>query len=231
MHDRQAVIFDLDDTLYPYRQFRASGFAAVADHLHRAHGSDARQVLARLLRDARGGNRGRELQACLASQELPADYLGTLLDVVRGHTPRLRLPAQTASVLWTLRRDGWRLGVVTNGDSAVQRRKMAALTLDDAVDAVVYAADCGSGAGKPEAEAFLEASRRLRVRPGRAVFVGNDERCDIAGAANAGMWPVLCTAWTDQTGPTTAHHVVGHLSEIPAVALALLNGALKRHVA
>ena len=231
MHDSRAVLFDLDDTLYPYRQFRTSGFAAVADHLHRMHGRSARHVLARLLRDARGGNRGCELQACLAAEDLPARYLDTLLEVVRGHTPRLRLPLQSAAVLRALRRDGWRLGIVTNGDPPVQRRKMAALALENAVDAVIYAADCGSGAGKPEPDAFLEAARRLCVRPGRAVFVGNDERCDIGGAAGAGMWPVLCTGWTPQAGPTAAHRVIGHLSAVPSVALSLLTGASTRHVA
>ncbi len=50
--DRRAVVFDLDDTLYPYRRFVLSGFAAVAGYLARTHRFDRRRVL-RLLARAR----------------------------------------------------------------------------------------------------------------------------------------------------------------------------------
>jgi predicted HAD superfamily phosphohydrolase YqeG len=31
--DRRGIVFDLDDTLFPMRRYRLSGFAAVAAHL------------------------------------------------------------------------------------------------------------------------------------------------------------------------------------------------------
>jgi putative hydrolase of the HAD superfamily len=228
--DRRAIVFDLDDTLYPYRQFRASGFAAVARHLNRAHGCNVRSTLAQLLRSSRGADRGRELQACLARHGLPAMALDELLDLVRHHEPTLRLPAVTATMLARLRADGWRLGVLTNGDAAVQRRKVAALAIGPAVEAIVYATECGQGAGKPDPEPFREIARQLGVRAHRTVFVGNDERCDVAGARGASMLAVLCAAWTRPAGPTLAHHVIGNLAELPAVARALLEGA-KSHAA
>ncbi len=64
---------------------------------------------------------------------------------------------------------------------------MDALGLTALVDTVVYAAEHGSGRGKPDPEPFQTALARLGVAPGRAVFVGDDERCDVAGAAGAGM--------------------------------------------
>ena len=36
MADARALVFDLDDTLYPYRQFVSSGFRAVAAEVERA---------------------------------------------------------------------------------------------------------------------------------------------------------------------------------------------------
>lgn len=60
--ERRAVVFDLDDTLYPYRWYVRSGFAAIAVYLERSRHLDARQTLRVLLRAARGGHRGRELR-------------------------------------------------------------------------------------------------------------------------------------------------------------------------
>ena len=50
-----AVIFDLDDTLYPHVQHVHSGFAAVATYVDRHFG-----VPARRLRDASPGAGGRQ---------------------------------------------------------------------------------------------------------------------------------------------------------------------------
>jgi putative hydrolase of the HAD superfamily len=84
--------------------------------------------------------------------------------------------------------------VVTNGLREVQARKVAALNLEGLVDAVVYAHDYGSGAGKPDREPFLEALGRLDVPADKTVFVGDDDYCDIFGASRVGMHTVLAAA-------------------------------------
>jgi len=38
--ERRAVVFDMDDTLYPFRRFVTSGSAAVASYLSRRCGVD-----------------------------------------------------------------------------------------------------------------------------------------------------------------------------------------------
>src|SRR5260221_3110868 len=113
-HDRRAVIFDLDDTLYPYRRFVLSGFAAVAAHLESTQGVSAGRALRVLVRAWRGADRGRELQACLESFTLAPDGLPTLLKVLRGHRPRLRLPAEAQLTLATLKAAGLQTGGLTN---------------------------------------------------------------------------------------------------------------------
>jgi putative hydrolase of the HAD superfamily len=227
----RAVVFDLDDTLYPYEQFRISGFRAVAAHLAVAQRLDERAILAALLRASRGADRNRELQACLTLFALPGELIDELLGIVRDHEPRLVLSIHAASALNHLRRAGWRLGILTNGEPDVQQRKIDALGLWSAVDAVVYATACGTGAGKPDPAAFQEVARLLDVRPDRAVFVGNDEACDVAGAIGAGMHAVLCSVWDRASSPTRAHRIVNHLSEVPAVALALVKGGSSSHAA
>ncbi len=182
----RTILFDLDDTLYPYRAFVRSGFRAVALRLAQARGLPARSVLRVLRRALVGGQRGRELQALCTQFSLPQTLVPALAGVIRDHTPSLRLPAESARVLAALR-DSWRVGVLTNGTPGVQRRKVAALGLEPLVDAVVFATEHGDGAGKPHAPAFHAALDRLDAVPETTVFVGDDCRVDIDGAAAVGM--------------------------------------------
>jgi len=229
--DRRAVIFDLDDTLYPLRRFVLSGFAAAARHLERARGLDGRAVFAELSRAMRT-HRGHELQVLAHRRRLPPSIVPDLVTVIRGHQPRLRLPRQTAYALGALRR-GWQLGIVTNGFPDIQARKVRALGLDLAVDTVVYASEHGSGAGKPDREPFLEALARLGVAPDRAVFVGDDERCDLFGAGRIGMFTVYLGGWRRRPvlpRACCADAMVASLADVPDVAKQLVDERWK-HVA
>jgi putative hydrolase of the HAD superfamily len=229
--DRRAVVFDLDDTLYPYRHFVLSGFAAVAAHLARTSRLDRRRVLRLLARTSRGPDRGRELQACIETFGIPAGLLPTLIGIVRDHQPCFRLPLASVRTLAALRAQGWRLGVLTNGSRAVQARKVAALGVARYVDTVVYAAQYGSGAGKPDPEPFGEVLRRLGVPARHTIFVGDDEAADVAGAAGAGLVPVHCRVWTSSDAPTRASAAIDRLSSVPALARTLVEEAMARHAA
>lgn len=182
----RAIVFDLDDTLYPYRAFVRSGFRAVGLRLAAERGLPARSVLRVLRRALVGGERGRELQALCFRFSLPPTLVPLLAAVIRDHTPSLRLPRQSVQVLAALR-ESWSVGVLTNGSPPIQRRKVEALGLETLVDAVIFATEYGDGAGKPEAPAFHAALDRLAARPEAAVFVGDDRRADIDGAAAVGM--------------------------------------------
>ena len=229
--DSRAVVFDLDDTLYPYRRFRLSGLLAVARHLEQRAGLDARLGFAAMARASHGRDRGRELQACLAQYDLPAAWLPELIDVLRYHAPSLCLPSATARVLTRLRAGGWRLGVLTNGPQSIQAAKIAALGIAPFVDVVAYASTVGRGEGKPAPEAFAHIARELSVPAARTVFVGDDERCDVAGALAAGMLPVRCLAWHRHAPATAARAAIERLADVPALATSLIQEASKSHAA
>lgn len=228
----RAVLFDLDDTLYPRRRFVLSAFAAIAAHLAARFDVSPQVPFRTLCAAYRGGRRGREIQHCLSAHGWPASLLSSLVDVSRAHTPALRLPPASREVLDTLRSD-WRIGVVTNGLPAVQARKVEALGLRRWVDTVVYANAIGSGRGKPEAAPFEAALLRLGVEPGRAVFVGDDETCDVRGAMALGMHAVRVSRHPAADEPhTAADAIVGSLRGAAVAVAHLVNGQeWRRHVA
>jgi putative hydrolase of the HAD superfamily len=180
----RAVIFDLDDTLYPERRFVLSGFAAVAAEAERLYGIPRGEAFGVLRRSLGRGRRGQALQDLAGRFLLPADSVRWLRSFFRGHDPRLRLPMVSAKVVLELRRD-WKVGILTNGTPDVQARKVAALGLAGRVDHVVYAMH--TGPGKPDAAAFDTVLGRLEASASESVFVGDDPVCDIEGARRMGL--------------------------------------------
>ncbi len=232
MAETRAILFDLDDTLHPLTRFVMSGFAAVADVVEARWQVPRATALATLV-SALASARGRELQVLAERHGLPGDVVPQLVDVIRLHLPVLRLPDLSAGVLVALR-PHWRIGVVTNGRPDIQARKVQALGLHRFVDAVVYASEWGSGAGKPEPASFHEACRQLDVPEARTVFVGDDPDCDIAGARGVGMKTIWLPA---RVAPPTARAAaladvtVASLADVPAAATRLLVPEWRAHVA
>ncbi len=100
----------------------------------------------------------------------------------------------TADTLRRLREAGYKVGVITNGRSFLQNRKLAVSGLLPLLDCAVVAGD--EGVSKPEAELFIRTAYRLGVPPQDCVYVGDNPVADIAGATAAGMRAV----YIDRTG-------------------------------
>ena len=84
-----------------------------------------------------------------------------------------------------LRRRGYRLGIVTNGGSYPQNRKMDRSGLRTYVDLVVVGGD--EKVQKPNPLIFRRTAARLGIPAECCLFVGDHPRTDIAGALSAGM--------------------------------------------
>jgi putative hydrolase of the HAD superfamily len=224
-----AVVFDLDDTLYPYRAFVGSGFRAVARATERFYGVDARRALGALRQARVRGHRGCELQELCRTHRLPASALAELHAVMVQHQPTLRLPGASRAVLRALR-PRWRLGVLTNGSPLVQAAKVAALGVTHLVDEVVFACAHGDGSGKPAPEGFAEVLSRLDVEPDRAVFVGNDPVTDIGGARAAGLHTIHVRRASAGHVRVRCSASVRTLLDVPAAAAQLLGEVEPAHV-
>lgn len=218
----RGIIFDLDDTLYPRHDYVDSGFGVVADYVADSWRRDRAQVLRTLRRAHRTGHDRREFQVLCEEQRLPLSLIPVLVRVHRGHTPAVMLDGVVLATLESLRAAGWRLAVLTNGDPDVQRRKVAALGLDAMVDAVICAEEHAPG-GKPAAAAFHAVLAHLQVSASRAVIVGDDPVCDVAGGRALGLWTIRMTGH----GPARrlvedADAVVTSMSEVPAIVRGLV---------
>jgi putative hydrolase of the HAD superfamily len=185
----KAVIFDLDDTLYPELDFVRGGLDAAAGILARRHGLDRRDVAGRMMELLLTRGRGRVFDTIVEELELgaPDRIVPLLLYVYRAHEPRLAPYPDVVPVLRRLNDAGLRIGVLTDGLASVQRRKLDALRLEVPLDPIVFVGELPSAWGKPSAESFAIACDLLDIAPAEITYVGNDPYKDFAGAREVGM--------------------------------------------
>ena len=82
-------------------------------------------------------------------------------------------------------RQTYRLGLITNGATDMQREKIRCLRLDDLCHVTLVGEECGHS--KPHAEIFHRAMQALGVTADEGVMVGNSPETDIVGAHGVGM--------------------------------------------
>ena len=181
-----AILLDLDDTLYDEASYMRSGFAAVAARIADMAGYAPAAVLEVLLGIERRDGRGQVFDTALAAFGLSAEpaLVQDRVALYRAHPPRIVLHPGARDLLARLRRDGRRTAIVTDGLAMMQRRKLAALDLEGAVDAIVYSWELD--APKPDPAGFLAALERLGAGPAEAVVVGDNPYHDMAAARAIG---------------------------------------------
>lgn len=218
-----AVLLDLDDTCFDQREFLAGAFDAVARHASEL-GVDERGIRD-ALEDAaaagsdRGGIIDRALQALCVSVPV-----GPLVDAFRAYRPtRLTPYPGVCEGLGQMRRLA-PVGLVTNGDPAGQRAKLAALGLDGAFNVIVFSDELGRSFRKPHPAPFSKALWLLGADPDRSFFIGDHPERDIAGAQRVGMRairvrtgehagrPDLVTPWRTTPDAATALRALRELA-------------------
>ena len=199
----RAIIFDLDDTLYPERAYVLSGFAAVAHWAEAALGIPAAPGYAALERLFAQGVRGDTFNTWLAAHGIPtgdgenkvegatpsSNVVAKLVEVYREHTPHLAPFPEVPPLLGRLSQN-YRLGLVSDGYLAVQQRKWAALGLEQFFGAVVFSDELGRAHWKPSPRPFEVVTQRLGVPPETAVYVADNPKKDFLGARRAGLGAV-----------------------------------------
>ncbi len=124
--DKSAVwVFDLDDTLYPEREYQLSGYQYLASHLKALFKRDISQLIDMADRE------GKDVldEICLALS-LPKYTKETLLWMYRLHVPKIHLKPKVKEVLDIIQ-SNYSIAIITDGRSISQRNKLLALGLEN----------------------------------------------------------------------------------------------------
>ncbi len=186
----KAVIFDFDDTL----QDRTTAFLGVARqllsrHMHVADAEQLEQYAWQLCAENRGGyvDYGAFFHEFIERWPFKEGVTGEQLlwEYHRLFPLHSALYPETFAVFRELRQRGYRIAIITNGNSLLQNRKLDLTEMRLYTDLTMISGD--EGVHKPHPELFCRAAARLGVAPKNCVYVGDHPTNDIQGAVSADM--------------------------------------------
>ena len=120
-------------------------------------------------------------------------------------------------VLAEIRDEGYKVGLITNGNAPLQYKKLEMLELTDSFDEIIVSGE--TPYEKPQKEIFLLMAKRLGIKPAEMIYAGDHPLNDIDGSRNAGCVPV----WVKTTGTWIFPEIpkpelqVETVKEIPAI--------------
>lgn len=190
--DAGGVLLDLDYA-YVRRLLEARGRDADDGALGRAEALARREIDRRVRAGGTTGEAWRDyFRVMLGAVGLPIDHREPVIDSLWEAHERVGLwtvaSAGGVEAVRTLRAKGYRLGVVSNAEGRVARDLESAGyrgLFETVVDSHLV------GVAKPDPEIFRIALGRMSVAADSAVFVGDVPSVDVAGAASAGIAPLL----------------------------------------
>lgn len=200
---RRTIVFDLFGTIAP--PFSRAGYERMLSSIAESLGVSLRPFRALWFENAPHLIAGRMASSEASLRriadrmhvELTERGLQAALEIISGFI-RGSLMAAPAhlEVLDGLRRDGFRIGLLSNCAPEVPRI-WPETPLASRFDAACFS--CAIGATKPAPEAYLEVCRRLGVEPTECLYIGDGSDEELTAARGLGMHAVLLRSSTADT--------------------------------
>ena len=212
----RAVIFDIDNTLYSYTDAHAYARAALLKYASRNFGWDAAEfterhdkamadVNSRLDDVAAIHNRMIRYQNMLEAAGLPLEpHALAMYELYWDELMKYSVPSEGAAELMeSLKKQGVRLGAGTDMTARMQFKKLSAMGYLKYLDFMVTSEE--AGVEKPARALFSRCVEKAGAAPEECLFIGDNDKKDIAGALGVGMK----AAWyrpglTDHAGSNAA---------------------------
>lgn len=220
MQTIQAVLFDFDDTLQDREAAYRAYCAAFLEEFF--PGIPAKEKAARVDEmEARinGGYRKREeyfpelIELWDWREHPPVEFLCCHFNEHYGE--HVALFSDAVPTIQLLKAQGYRLGVVSNGPSVLQNKKLDTAGIRSFFDGVVVSGDYGIH--KPDKRLFDLAAQQLGVPNEACLFVGDHPVNDIHGAIGAGMHAVWMNYGLFAGQRTPGVPEITRLSQLPAL--------------
>ncbi|MFP8957934.1 HAD family hydrolase [Natrialbaceae archaeon A-CW3] len=217
------VLFDFDDTFYPYQPCNEAGKAAArgaasergyefdAEAFEAFYQSGRRDVKRDLERTAAGHHRllyfKRAIERHTGSPQ-PADALALSEAYWSGYLEEMTLFPGVEETLATLREAGITIAIVTNLTTQIQLRKIEHVGLSDYIDLFLTSEEVGQD--KPASVMFTLALARVGSHPDEALMVGDSVSADIVGANALDIETVLFNAGDIDESTLTGYRKPDH---------------------
>lgn len=188
----KVIIFDLDDTLIPEKDYAYSAFSEISSYLSSYFNLESQNIFS-LLKNL------YDIDPVMIFDRLFTKYnieLSTiertnLINMYRNHMPKIKLSNDVLTTLDTLRRRGYKLGIITDGYSRTQKNKIEALNLEKMVDKIIINDDMGREFWKPNPRSFQIMSEYFKSEYRFMIYIGDNPRKDFIAPKELGMKSIM----------------------------------------
>lgn len=187
----ELIIFDLDDTLYEEMCYVKAAFQNTAHYLAEKHRLSEQELTAQMEQLLETEGRGKIFDHICEKFNIQED-IGTLVSCYRSTRPKLFLYEDACELLEGLKSkyQSIHTGIITDGISEVQHRKLEALGLQELIEGIVVTDDLGAGFWKPHKRAYEKLLQDFHTEPSKAVYIGDNPKKDFIGAKELGIHTV-----------------------------------------
>ncbi|MBA2369551.1 MAG: HAD family hydrolase [Candidatus Protochlamydia sp.] len=180
-----AIVFDLDDTLYPELSFVYSGYKAVSAYLSPLLNLPPNEIEAGLKAELKI-KRDQVFDRFLQEHNFYSRSLvKKCLSLYRGHVPTIQLYSEALECLKALKENS--LFVVTDGNKLVQQRKYQALELGSYIKKCFCTYAYGIHRSKPSPYCFERICQLEKIVPSQVVYVADNPYKDFVGIKPLGF--------------------------------------------
>lgn len=184
----RAIVFDLDDTLFPETEFVKSGFLAVDHYLFATYGLQnfAKTAIELFEQGDRGNIFNKALDNLDFKYEIGLIY--ELVTVYREHKPQIHL---FEDAIWALNYfKQHKLALITDGYLVTQQNKVNALGVSANFDLIVYSDQYGKSNWKPSPFPYKKVMEDLAVAGKECVYIADNPLKDFVTARKLG-WETI----------------------------------------
>lgn len=186
----EGYIFDLDDTLYCEHDYVRSGFLTVAEeiskHCSKNH-SDIIQDM--LINEWKQNGRGKVFNKVCEKLELSLE-IPRLVSIYRNHQPQIELYEDAKQILSLLKVRNKKIGMITDGNSVMQWRKIESLGIRSLCQCIIVTGDLGESFWKPSEIPYKSVVDCLNLSYEQCVYIGDNPNKDFITARKLGMHTV-----------------------------------------
>ena len=185
----RVVAFDLDDTLYPEREYVLSGFKAVSELVKKRFG--LKDFYLDLVKTFNGSERKKTLDTTLKRLGIEYDdaLIQDLVDCYRAHFPDIKPYDDVVPTLQRLKRK-YHLALITDGYLQAQKNKVKALNIEQFFEKIIYTDEYGKDYWKPSSFPFQLIMEYFSAEGNQCAYVGDNVEKDFIGPNRLGWLTV-----------------------------------------
>lgn len=185
----KAFIFDLDDTLYPQKEYTRQCLLATSDYISKISRVeiDAIEKHLNCILDEKGIEYKyifNDLFENIGFDGTP--HLKEILELFRACQPKLELYENALEVLNCLK-NNYRLALLTDGYEKIQHYKVQELELNDFFEEILVTYTLGEENRKPSPLPYQKLLDIMQLNAEECIYVGNDPKRDFIACKKLGM--------------------------------------------